>query len=61
MESFTRVFPLDFVAIRNVLIVSGLLVAAFAALAGVLWQLRNRRESDKEPWPRRSPCGSRAR
>ena len=44
MESFSRVFPLDCVAIRNVLIVLGLLVAAFAALAVVLWRLRNRRE-----------------
>ena len=44
METFSRVFPLDFVAIRNVLIVVALVAASFAALAAVLLQLRNRRE-----------------
>ncbi|MET0869808.1 MAG: tetratricopeptide repeat protein [Methyloceanibacter sp.] len=44
METFSRVFPLDFVAIRNVLIVLALVAAAFAALAAVLWQLQGRRE-----------------
>src|SRR5262245_37848765 len=44
METFSRVFPLDWVAIGNVLIVLGVVAAAFAALAAVLWQLRNRRE-----------------
>ncbi|HKB00289.1 MAG TPA: tetratricopeptide repeat protein [Methyloceanibacter sp.] len=44
MESFSRAFFLDWVAIGNVLIVLGLVAAAFAALAAILWQLRNRRE-----------------
>src|SRR5262245_45569317 len=44
MQTFSRVFPLDWVAIRNVLIVVALVAAAFAALAAVLWQLRSRRE-----------------
>jgi tetratricopeptide (TPR) repeat protein len=44
METFSRVFPLDFVAIGNILIVLGLVAAAFAALAAILWQLRSRRE-----------------
>ncbi|MGD9501628.1 MAG: tetratricopeptide repeat protein [Methyloceanibacter sp.] len=44
MESFFRVFPLDWVAARNVLIALGVVVAAFASLAVVLWQLRKRRE-----------------
>src|SRR5262245_27114907 len=44
METSSRVFPLDWVAIGNVLIVLGLVAAAFAALAAVLWHLRNRRE-----------------
>jgi tetratricopeptide (TPR) repeat protein len=44
METFSRVFPLDFATIGNVLIVLGLVAAAFAALAALLWQLRNRRE-----------------
>ncbi|MET0841586.1 MAG: tetratricopeptide repeat protein [Methyloceanibacter sp.] len=44
METFSRVFPLDWVAIRNALIVLALVAAAFAALAAVLWQLQGRRE-----------------
>ena len=44
METFSRVFPLDWVAIRNALIVLALVAAAFAALFAVLWQLRGRRE-----------------
>jgi tetratricopeptide (TPR) repeat protein len=44
METFSRVFPLDWVTIGSVLIVLGVVAAAFAALAAVLWQLRNRRE-----------------
>ncbi|HKQ55794.1 MAG TPA: tetratricopeptide repeat protein [Methyloceanibacter sp.] len=44
METFSRVFPLDWVAIRNVFIVLALVAAAFAALAVLLRHLRNRRE-----------------
>ena len=44
METFSRVFPLDWVAIRNVVIVLALVAAAFAALAVLLRYLGNRRE-----------------
>jgi tetratricopeptide (TPR) repeat protein len=44
METFSRVFPLDWVAIRNIVIVLALVAVAFAAVAALLWQLRNRRE-----------------
>src|SRR5262245_64618576 len=44
METFSRVFPRDGVAFRNVRVVLGVVAGAFAALAAVLWQLRNRRE-----------------
>lgn len=48
MESFTRVFPLDWAALRSVLLVAAILVAVCLSLAVVLWQLRSRREKQKK-------------
>ena len=48
MESFTRVFPLDWSALRSVLLVVAILVAVCVSLAVVLWQLRSRREKQKK-------------
>lgn len=44
MESFTRIFPLDWTTLRSVLIVAGLIASVLVALAVILLRLRDRRE-----------------
>lgn len=44
MEAFFRVFPLDWALARDVIVALGIVAAALACLAVLLWQLRLRRE-----------------